>query len=149
MRRKIKELMNKEEGFTLVELLAVIVILGIIVAIAIPAVGSVIDRANSGATKSEQALVEDAARLYVTTRDGSNEDLDWSTATEGSQTASLAVDKLYDGGFLEDRDGERLGGNVKVTRTKVNTEGDSNIYTYEYDAEDVGKADEKTVEDPS
>ncbi len=65
MRRKIKEIMNKEEGFTLVELLAVIVILGIIVAIAIPAIGNVVNRAEGDADDAEEELVIDAARLYL------------------------------------------------------------------------------------
>ena len=69
MRKKIEELRNREEGFTLVELLAVIVILGIIVAIAIPAIGKVIQTAQTDADKQEIALVEDAARLYFTTSD--------------------------------------------------------------------------------
>lgn len=37
---KIKKLLKNQKGFTLVELLAVIVILGIIAAIAIPSIGA-------------------------------------------------------------------------------------------------------------
>ena len=69
VRKKIEELRNREEGFTLVELLAVIVILGIIVAIAIPSIGKVIENAKTDANTQEIALVEDAARLYFTTSD--------------------------------------------------------------------------------
>jgi len=64
MRNKIRQLMKKEEGFTLVELLAVIVILGVIVAISIPSIGGIIDRANTDADAAEEALIIDAARLY-------------------------------------------------------------------------------------
>ena len=46
MRNKIKQLLKKEGGFTLVELLAVIVILGFIVAISIPLIGNVIEGAG-------------------------------------------------------------------------------------------------------
>ncbi len=38
MRNKIKQLLNKEEGFTLVELLAVLAILALIVGIAVPVI---------------------------------------------------------------------------------------------------------------
>lgn len=64
MRRKIREIMNKEEGFTLVELLAVLAILAIIVAIAVPAIGNVIGKSQKKATKASEEMVVDAARLY-------------------------------------------------------------------------------------
>ena len=64
MVNKFKTLLKKEKGFTLVELLAVIVILGIIVAIAIPAIGNIIGDAETGADQAEVQLVIDAARLY-------------------------------------------------------------------------------------
>ena len=64
MRNQIKKMIKKENGFTLVELLAVLVILGIIVAIAIPAVGNIIDNARGDANEAKQQLVNDAARLY-------------------------------------------------------------------------------------
>ncbi|MDZ7835812.1 MAG: type II secretion system protein [Alkalibacterium sp.] len=55
MRNKIRQLMKKEEGFTLVELLAVIVILGIILAIAIPSIGGVINTcADTDANEAEE-----------------------------------------------------------------------------------------------
>ena len=63
MVNKFKTLLKKEKGFTLVELLAVIVILGIIVAIAIPAVGNIIDKAETDAEAAEVKLILDAARL--------------------------------------------------------------------------------------
>ena len=56
MRNKIRQMMKKEEGFTLVELLAVIVILGIILAIAIPSVSGVINRAQNDANEAEKEL---------------------------------------------------------------------------------------------
>ena len=46
MRNKIKQLLKKEGGFTLVELLGVIVILGLIVGISIPLIGNVIANAE-------------------------------------------------------------------------------------------------------
>lgn len=105
--------MNKEEGFTLVELLAVIVILGIIVAIAIPAIGNIIERAQGGANEAEDALVIDAARLYFTTTEASGDTVD--------------VETLKSGGFLEVRDGDNLEDSITVTRSG----GDGDPYTYE------------------
>ena len=128
MRKKIEELRNREEGFTLVELLAVIVILGIIVAIAIPAIGSVMDKASSKANDAEKALVADAARLYVTTN---REEVTFDTNPE-----KITVTTLKDKGYLEERAASKLKGGVEVTRS--GTEGN---YSYEYDASSVEKDD--------
>ena len=65
MRNKLKKIWNKEDGFTLVELLGVIVILGIILAIAIPGVGNIIDNAKTNTEKHQAELVVDAAKMYV------------------------------------------------------------------------------------
>ena len=56
----------KKKGFTLVELLAVIVILAIIVLIAIPLIGNVIEKAKIGALEnSVNGLVESANMYYA------------------------------------------------------------------------------------
>ncbi|MGM0199084.1 type II secretion system protein [Enterococcus sp. DIV1314a] len=65
MRNKLKKIWNKEDGFTLVELLGVIVILGIILAIAIPAIGNIVDNATTNTEKNQAELVVDAAKMYV------------------------------------------------------------------------------------
>ena len=101
MRKKIEELRNREEGFTLVELLAVIVILGIIVAIAIPAIGNVINKAKTDANEQEIALVEDAARLYFTT-------------SENAALTGVTVKELKEAGYLEKA--EDLNDDAKVSK---------------------------------
>lgn len=86
----IKKMIKGEKGFTLVELLAVIVILGIIVAIAIPAIGNVINKAEGDATEAEITLIVDAARLYD---------------VQGG-TFPVDADGLIAAGFLDQRQGE-------------------------------------------
>lgn len=63
---KIKKSMRREDGFTLVELLAVIVILGIIMAIAVPAVGNLISKSKTNAKLADGQIMIDAARMYFT-----------------------------------------------------------------------------------
>lgn len=113
MRKKIRELMNKEEGFTLVELLAVIVILGIIVAIAVPAVGGVIDNAKGNANDAQTELVKDAARLYFTDKPGET---------------SVTVEQLKSGGYLMERgDSEYLDDiedSTSITKQEIENPND-------------------------
>jgi len=61
MRKHIKHLRN-EKGLTLIELLAVIVILGIIAAIAIPMIGNVVSESREKAAVNEALNIISAAK---------------------------------------------------------------------------------------
>jgi type IV pilus assembly protein PilA len=52
------------KGVTLVELLIVIVVLGIISAFAIPAVGTIIENAEKSSVYNDALMIENAAKLY-------------------------------------------------------------------------------------
>ena len=58
--------MKNEKGLTLIELLAVIVILAIISAIAVPAIGNIIENTRYNAAKADAVNVLNAANLYFT-----------------------------------------------------------------------------------
>ena len=60
----MKKLNNK--GFTLVELLAVLVILVAIMSIAIPSISSSLERSKGKQEESKHKILESAAELYVT-----------------------------------------------------------------------------------
>lgn len=89
MLTRMKKMLRNEKGFTLVELLAVIVILGIIVAIAVPAIGNITQRAQTDADLAQIELVLDAARL---------------ADVEGNFTDGMDADDLVGLGYLEDND---------------------------------------------
>jgi len=57
-------ILKNRKGVTLVELLAVIVILGIIAAIAVPTIGGLISRQQENANKATYTAIEEAAKLY-------------------------------------------------------------------------------------
>lgn len=61
----MKKIRNNK-GVTLAELLAVITIMGIIAAIAIPAIGNVITNARMGAAESDAVAIYESARVYCT-----------------------------------------------------------------------------------
>jgi prepilin-type N-terminal cleavage/methylation domain-containing protein len=88
LRNRINNMDDKnllEKGFTLVELLVVVAILGILAAVAIFAVGNLTDKAEQNACKTEMGTVETASDAY--------------RASEGSFAAS--TDDLVDAGLLK------------------------------------------------
>ncbi|MCM3596401.1 prepilin-type N-terminal cleavage/methylation domain-containing protein [Metabacillus idriensis] len=64
----LKKMLKNERGLTLIELLAVVVILGIIAAIAVPAIGGVIQKSKEDAALSEASQIIDASKLYVASK---------------------------------------------------------------------------------
>jgi type IV pilus assembly protein PilA len=66
MLQKMKKRLKNQRGMTLVELLAVIVILGIISAIAVPSIGGLIDNTKKDAHIANAQQIANAAKLKVT-----------------------------------------------------------------------------------
>jgi prepilin-type N-terminal cleavage/methylation domain-containing protein len=64
MRQRIRALRASENGFTLTELLIVIVILGVLTGVVVIAVGAFTDRGETAACKSDKKSVETAAEAY-------------------------------------------------------------------------------------
>lgn len=85
----MKKWLKNAKGLTLVELLAVIVILGIVAAIAVPAIGGVITKSKTNADAASVKLIQEAAYRYAITEN--------LTAASTTRTvAQLAAD-----GYLE------------------------------------------------
>ena len=91
MKKFLQKKLKNEKGLTLVELLAVIVILGIIAAIAVPAIGNIIDNSRIKAIKADAQNVLSAANMYFT-----------ENPPTGTTDNTITGAKLQTEGFLED-----------------------------------------------
>lgn len=107
-------------GFTLVELLAVLVILSAIMGIALPSITSSLERNKSKQNDSKKAMLESFAEIYVMDHKNaiydklnnkvSNEDRCYITI------ASLKNGKYLTEDALEDADGNQISGNIMFDR---------------------------------
>lgn len=88
--KKRKSVLGNEKGLTLVELLAVIVILAIIAAIAIPSIGGIINNTKTKAHDANAQIIIDAARFKVV------------TAQPADSTTTYSMKLLADEGYLEE-----------------------------------------------
>jgi type IV pilus assembly protein PilA len=94
MKKWLQKRLKNEKGLTLVELLAVIVILGIIAAIAVPSIGNIVDNSRIKAVKADAQNALAAANMYFT----ENDDKAQVTIPE-----LIAADFLQDEGALENK----------------------------------------------
>jgi type IV pilus assembly protein PilA len=71
MLKRLRQIVSSESGFTLVEILVVILIIGILAAIAIPAFLSQTSKASDAAAKTQVGTLEVAEKSYAIEHNGS------------------------------------------------------------------------------
>lgn len=89
----MKKWLKNSKGLTLVELLAVVVILGIVAAIAVPAIGKTISNSKVKADIGTYNMIKDAALRYS---------LDKQADGESGAITTEAVSNLKTQGYLTD-----------------------------------------------
>ncbi|WP_438298189.1 prepilin-type N-terminal cleavage/methylation domain-containing protein [Sporosarcina sp. FA15] len=101
MKKLLKKRLNNEKGLTLVELLAVIVILGIIAAIAIPSIGGIIDNSRVKAIKADAQNILSAGNLYF---------------VENSDKTAVTLEELKTGKFIDDAGSFKDAADVNIKK---------------------------------
>jgi len=85
MLKKIRKMLKKQEGFTLIELMVAVIILGILAGVGVQQYNKVIERAEEEADKANRRVLLNAAQMHVMLQGNQLEDdLTWRGGdTEG------------------------------------------------------------------
>jgi type IV pilus assembly protein PilA len=114
-----KKMLENQRGLTLIVLLAVIVILGIIAAIAVPSIGNDIDNTEKKATVSEGIQIINAAKIAQTENPDS---ISFNESVLSTYVDNVEVDDgftvAYESGVYKITEHEA----VSILDTKIKTE---------------------------
>ena len=134
--------MNKNKGFTLMELLAVIVILAILMVISVPKILNIIENSKKSAAESSIKLLKDAIRSQVTSGDMTETNL----VSDESGCYTFNFDDQTSGNAKE----LKLKNKDKITGTIKYCNGNFTNNTLSFNGQDMShiickKADETTL----
>lgn len=116
-----RRLRQEEQGFTLVELLVVVVILGILAGVGIQQYGNIQEKARESAHQANIKVLTSAAQMYAMLEEDFLEEIDGSTTVgEGDDKYHPLVPK-YLAEWPESPWGEN-GDEYEITITKMNND---------------------------
>lgn len=114
----------KKKGFTLVELLGVILILALLALLITPVVTGIIRSSRTKSNDAQKQLIIDAAKLWVTDNDTK------LSSTTGSEY-TLYVDDIQRGGYLSDTQIVNIEKEVSIANACVIITTNTKKYDYE------------------
>jgi prepilin-type N-terminal cleavage/methylation domain-containing protein len=130
--------MKKSKGFTLIELMIVVAIIGILSAIAIPKFADLIRKSNEGATKGNLGAIRSAISIYYGELEGlfPNPSAAGPSATAGTLGNILTLDN---GKYVKDvpdcnappYHAKGAGGNVEIAVSSANEGTSPGWWAYE------------------
>lgn len=142
MLRKIRKLLKKQEGFTLVELMIVVVILGILAGIGVQQYGNIQERAKKAAHAANKKVLTNAANMWLIMNGGFDGENEATKTFDGEENELVPdyVDEWPRNPYTNDKD-------YVVTITKTVKEEDDGSESERYSIKVTAPHDPEEVQE--
>ena len=120
----MRKMLKNKKGFTLVELMIVVVIMGILVAVAIPIYGAVTENAEKKTCADNRRTIQSMVTTYQMTGGPGGSQIPWATIEGENLTEDNAFLAMFEGGTLPECP---AGGTYNITVAPDEATGARNI----------------------